>query len=97
MREADRAQALMAAWCGRLGIVQAPRLVIEAELPGCLGVAEYDGSQSPVWTVRLRRGLRTDMERVLVHELLHVRTGLTDPCHEAWIDDLARALVRKQT
>jgi hypothetical protein len=35
------------------------------------------------------------MERVLVHELLHVRTGLTDPIHEAWIDDLARALVRK--
>jgi len=95
MREADRAQALMLAWCGRLGIVQPPALFMERELPGCLGLAEYDGSQSPVWTVRLRRGLRADMERVLVHELLHVRTGLTDPCHEAWIDDIARALVRR--
>ena len=95
MREADRAKALLAVWCGRLGIVQFPRLSMESELPGCLGVAEYDGSQSPVWTVRLRKGLRADMERVLVHELLHVRTGLTDPCHESWIDDLARALVRR--
>lgn len=95
MREADRAQALMQTWCGRLGIVQPPALSMVRELPGCLGVAEYDGSKSPVWTVRLRKGLRRDLERVLVHELLHVRCNLTDPIHEDWIDDVARALVRR--
>ncbi len=34
-----------------------------------------------------------DPDLIMCHELLHVRTGLTDATHEAWICDVAAALV----
>jgi hypothetical protein len=40
-----------------------------------------------------RRGLHKDPDFIICHELLHVRTGLTDATHEAWICDVAAALV----
>ena len=82
-------------WCVILGITERPRLVLvpASEIPGCDAVVEYFRAIEDGWLIKLRRGRHVDPELTLVHELLHVRSQLTDPCHEPWIRDLAAALV----
>jgi hypothetical protein len=82
-------------WCAILGITDRPRLVIvpAAEIPGCDAVAEFDDCRATHWTIKIRRGHHADPALIMCHELLHVRTGLTDATHEAWICDVAAALV----
>lgn len=83
-------------WCEILGIQTAPRLEIvpSAEIPGCDAMADFDDERASIWRVRIRRGRHANPDRLLVHELLHVRTGLTDAAHEAWICDVAAAITR---
>lgn len=82
-------------WCEILGIREAPRLLIVAasEIPGCDAIAEFDDRRAQHWTVKIRRGKHAEPDWLMCHELLHVRTGLTDAAHEAWICDVAAALV----
>jgi hypothetical protein len=86
---------LLGYWCEILGILEAPRLLLvpASEIPGCDAVAEFDDCRAQHWTVRIRRGKHADPDLLMAHELLHVRTGLTDATHEAWICDVSRALV----
>jgi len=86
---------LLGYWCEALGIADAPRLevVSQSEIPGCDAMADFDDQRATVWRVRMRSGDMGDVEKTLVHELLHVRSGCTDACHEAWICDVASALV----
>jgi len=82
-------------WCEILGIREAPRLLIVAasDIPGCDAMAEFDDTRAMHWTIKIRRGWHHDPDLVMCHELLHVRTGLTDATHEAWICDVSAALV----
>ena len=84
-------------WCEILRLPETPRLLIvpAAEIPGCDAVAEFDDTRAQHWTIRVRRGAHADIDWLLAHELLHVKTGLTDATHEAWICDVARALAEK--
>ena len=82
-------------WCVLLGITERPRLMIvhASDIPGCDARADFDDCRATRWTIKIRRGRHADPALILVHELLHVRTGLTDATHEAWICDVAAALV----
>lgn len=88
-------QRLLGKWCEILRIQRAPRLVIvaAADIPGCDAIAEFDDTRAEHWTIKVRRGKHRDPELIMCHELLHVRTGLTDAAHEAWICDISAALV----
>lgn len=85
-------------WCEVLGIVETPqfKIVPQSEIPGCDAMADFDDERATKWTVRVREGKHVNPDYLLVHELLHVRTGLTDACHEAWICDVARAIARRR-
>ena len=91
----ERWHLLAGEWVAILGITERPRLVIvpASEIPGCDAVVEYFRAIEDGWTIKLRRGKHADAELTMVHELLHVKTGLTDQCHEPWIRDVAAALV----
>jgi hypothetical protein len=82
-------------WAAILGITERPRLLIvpASAIPGCDAVAEFDDCRATHWTIKIRRGHHADPDLIICHELLHVRTGLTDATHEAWICDVAAALV----
>ncbi|CAB4165908.1 hypothetical protein UFOVP836_1 [uncultured Caudovirales phage] len=56
-------------------------------------MTEYYRAIEDGWLIKIRRGWINDPEIVLVHGLLHVRTGCTDQAHEPWIRDVAAALV----
>lgn len=88
--------ALMAYWCTELGIPTLPtlRVVPASEIPGCDALAMFDDTRATKWTIAVRRGKHENPEIVMAHELLHVRTGLTDAVHESWICDVSAALVR---
>jgi hypothetical protein len=92
----DEWHALLAEWCPLLGIATPPRLVVvpASAIPGCDAVAEFDDTRATHWTIKVRRGYHADPALIMVHELLHVRTGLTDATHEAWICDVSAALVK---
>ncbi len=83
-------------WATILGITERPRLLIvhASEIPGCDARADFDDCRATRWTIKIRRGYHTDPDLIMCHELLHVRTGLTDATHKAWIWDVAAALVR---
>lgn len=83
-------------WCEVLGIRDTPRLelVDQSAIPGCDAMADFDDQRATLWRIRIRRGCHERPDELLVHELLHVRTGCTDACHEAWICDVARAITR---
>lgn len=83
-------------WCEVLNIRDTPRLEIvdQSVIPGCDAMADFDDSRATRWVVKIRRGCHERPDELLVHELLHVRTGCTDACHEAWICDVARAITR---
>lgn len=85
-------------WCEALGIKETPqfKIVPQSEIPGCDAMADFDDERATKWTVRVREGHHARPDELLVHELLHVRTGLTDACHEAWICDAAKAMVRRR-
>jgi len=89
---------LMANWCAALGIKTIPELAIvpASAIPGCDAVADFDDERASRWRIKIRRGKHANPERVMVHELLHVKTGLTDAAHEAWICDVADALVARR-
>lgn len=83
-------------WCEVLSVVETPRLLLvpASDIPGCDAVAEFDDCRASHWTIKIRRGRHVDPDTLLVHELLHVRTGLTDAAHEAWICDVSQAITR---
>jgi hypothetical protein len=87
---------LLGFWCEVLGVIETPRLLIvpASEIHGCDAVAEFDDRRAAHWTIKIRRGAHADPDLIMAHELLHVRTGLTDATHEAWICDVSAALVR---
>lgn len=62
------------------------------QIPHCDATVEYDGSQRPPWTIRVRDGQHKDPDRIMAHELLHVCSELTDPVHERWIHPVSVAL-----
>lgn len=82
-------------WCEILGIREAPRLLIVAasDIPECDAKADFDDARATKWTVKVRRGKHEKPDLIMCHELLHVRTGLTDAVHEDWMWDVAEALV----
>lgn len=83
-------------WCEVLNIRDTPRLEIvpPEAIPGCDAMADFDDERATKWAVRIRSGTHARPDRLLVHELLHVRTGCTDAIHEGWICDIADALTR---
>ena len=91
----ERWHALMGEWCAILGVTERPRLLIvpSSAIPGDDARAEFDDRRATHWTIKIRRGRHTDPDLIMAHELLHVRTGLTDATHEAWICDVSAALV----
>lgn len=92
----ERWHLLAGEWCVALGIETPPRLkfVASKEIPGCYAVTEYFRAIEDGWLIKIQRGYIDDPEIVLVHELLHVRTGCTDQVHEPWIRSIAALLVR---
>ena len=91
----ERWHILAGEWAAILGITTPPRILIvpASAIPGCDAVAEFDDTRATVWTIKIRRGRHADPDLIMCHELLHVRTGLTDAAHEAWICDVSAALV----
>lgn len=91
----ERWALLLGEWAAILGITERPRLLIvpASEIPGDDARADFYDCRATQWTVKIRRGLHKDPDLIICHELLHVRTGLTDATHEAWICDVAAALV----
>jgi hypothetical protein len=82
-------------WAAILGITERPRLLVvpASEIPGDDARADFDDCRATQWTIRIRRGHHKDPDLIICHELLHVRTRLTDATHESWICDVAAALV----
>lgn len=89
---------LMASWCAELNIPRLPKieLVYASKIPGCDAVVDFDDERANHWRIKIRRGKHANPERVMVHELLHVKTGLTDATHEAWICDITDALIARR-
>ena len=83
-------------WAAILGITTPPRLefVPPRRMPQRVAmITEYYLAIEEGWVIKISTGDLDDPEALLVHELLHVRTGCTDQCHEPWIRDVAAALV----
>lgn len=92
----DRWATLLAEWCAILGITTPPRLefVAPRRMPQRVAMlTEYYLAIEEGWLIKISTGTLDDPEALLVHELLHVRTGCTDQAHETWIRDVAAALV----
>ena len=89
---------LVEEWCRILRISNYPaiELVAASKIPGCDAVVDFDDERANNWRIKIRRGKHLNPERVIVHELLHVKTGLTDATHEAWICDVADALIERR-
>jgi hypothetical protein len=89
---------LMAEYCALLQIEPLPdlELVPASAIPGCDAMVDFDDERATHWRIKIRRGRHANPERVMVHELLHVKTGLTDATHEAWICDVADALLARR-
>jgi hypothetical protein len=56
-------------------------------------LTEYYLAIEEGWVIKISTAPMSDPEEDFVHELLHVKTGCTDQCHERWIRDVAAALV----
>lgn len=91
----ERWALLLGEWCMILGITERPRLLVvpASDIPGDDARVDFDDRRASHWTIRVRRGHHADPDLIMAHELLHVRTGLTDAAHEAWICDVSAALV----
>jgi hypothetical protein len=55
---------------------------------------EYDGSKRYLWLIQIADRRQPDADYVVIHELMHVKTGLVDPAYEPWIHDVSLALAR---
>lgn len=87
---------ILGEWCQILGITAPPTLVFlpaRRMPPGVAMLTEWYLALENGWQIKVSTGDMDDPERTLVHELLHVKSGCTDQCHEPWIRDLAAALV----
>jgi len=92
----ERWALLLGEWCAILQIEKPPRLefVPPRKMPQRVAMlTEYFLAIEEGWLIKISTGDLDDPELTLVHELLHVRTGCTDQCHEPWIRDVAAALV----
>jgi len=92
----ERWALLLGEWCAILGITTPPTLVFlpARRMPqGVAMLTEWYLALENGWQIKVSTGDMDDPEALLVHELLHVRTGCTDQAHEPWIRDLAAALV----
>jgi len=92
----ERWALLLGEWCAILGITEPPTLVFlpARRMPQHVAMlTEWYLALENGWQIKINTGDLDDPERTLVHELLHVRTGCTDQCHEPWIRDVAAALV----
>lgn len=70
------------------------RMVPAKAIPACDMQVGFVDREARNWLIQIRRGYIPDGEAVLVHELLHVRTGRLDARDEANLWTIARALVR---
>lgn len=92
----ERWALLLGEWCAILGIEKPPRLefVSPRRMPQRVAMlTEWYLAIEEGWSIKISTCDLDDPELLLVHELLHVRTGCTDQCHEPWIRALAAALV----
>ena len=89
-------RALLAYWTERLELSDREvslEMVPQKGIPGCDMEVCFLDREAMRWLIKIRRGRIQDAETVLVHELLHVRTGLLDARDEKNLWVLARALV----
>ncbi len=92
----ERWALLLGEWCAILGITTPPTLVFlpARRMPqGVAMLTEYYLAIDEGWVIKISTAPMSDPEEDFVHELLHVKTGCTDQCHEPWIRDVAAALV----
>lgn len=92
----ERWALLLGEWCEVLGITAPPALVFLPKRrmpPGVAMLTEYFLALENGWEIKVSTADLDDPELLLVHELLHVRTGCTNQCHEPWVRALATALV----
>lgn len=52
----------------------------------------FDDARATQWSIRFRPDVPKPDE-IVVHELLHIKSGLLDARDEAWIVDVSRAIV----
>ena len=92
----ERWALLLGEWCAILQIEKTPRLefVPPRRMPQRVAMlTEYYLAIEEGWVIKISTAPMSDPEEDFVHELLHVKTGCTDQCHERWIRDVAAALV----
>lgn len=94
-------QSKVRKWARRLNMAEVPIAVSVDDGPDMdrkWAEVSFDDARATRWSIRFRRDV-PQPDEVVVHELLHVKSGLLDARDEAWIVDVSRAIVagwRKQ-